>query len=150
MNTFYIASDHAGIEMKKAVAMHLETRGFEVVDLGPTESDGRVDYPDYAKALSMKVVETGREGILLCGTGIGMSMAANRIPGVRAALAHDVFTATMAREHNNANVLVLGARILEQSVALGMVDVWLDGTFEGRHQARLDKVHALESIGSEG
>ena len=150
MNSYYIASDHAGIEMKKAVAMHLEARGCKVVDLGPSQSDGRVDYPDYAEALSKKVVETGHEGILLCGTGIGMSMAANRIPGVRAALAHDVFTATMAREHNNANVLVLGARVLEESVALGMVDVWLDGTFEERHQNRLDKVHALEPSGSEG
>ena len=150
MKSFYIASDHAGIEMKQSLVSHLEQRGFRVVDLGPSEEDGRVDYPDYAASLARKVAEGDAEGILLCGTGIGMSMAANRVPGVRAALAHDTFTATMAREHNNANVLVLGARILEDEQALSMVDLWVDGIFEARHQNRLDKLHALEQKGSEG
>ena len=144
MKHIYIASDHAGPELKASVRAHLEKEGCKVSDLGPSLEEGRVDYPDYAGKLAEKVAQTGAEGILICGTGIGMSMAANKVPGIRAALAHDVFTATMAREHNNANVLVLGARVLEEPVALEMVSVWLNGTFEERHQHRLNKLHELE------
>ena len=144
MKHIYIASDHAGPDLKQQVCSLLEKEGCRVSDLGPSQEDGRVDYPDYAGLLAEKVVQENAEGILICGTGIGMSMAANKVPGIRAALAHDVFTATMAREHNNANVLVLGARVLEEDVALEMVKVWLNGEFEVRHQTRLDKLHGLE------
>jgi len=150
MKSFYIASDHAGIDLKNALVTHLTGRGFHVHDLGPSEADGRVDYPDYASALSRRVADGKAEGILLCGTGIGMSMAANRVAGIRAALAHDRYTATMAREHNNANVLVLGARILDEDMAKSMVDVWVDGVFEVRHQTRLDKLHAIETEEPQG
>ena len=144
MKHIYVASDHAGPELMAAVCALLEKEGCQVSDLGPGVADGRVDYPDYAGTLASKVMESRAEGILICGTGIGMSMAANKVPGIRAALAHDVFTATMAREHNNANVLVLGARVLEQSTALEMVSAGLHGEFEERHQTRLDKLHGLE------
>ena len=144
MKQIYVASDHAGIELKSAVCARLVEHGCAVEDLGPSAEDGRVDYPDFAGKLAGRVAKGEAEGILICGTGIGMSMAANKIPGIRAALAHDLFTATMAREHNNANVLVLGARVLEEALALDMVEAWLQGEFEARHQMRLDKLHDLE------
>ncbi|OQY20160.1 MAG: ribose 5-phosphate isomerase B [Desulfobacteraceae bacterium 4572_35.1] len=142
-----IASDHGGFELKQALVAHLRNQGVEVDDLGVNNLDS-VDYPDYA-ALVAEPVSQGKEesGILICGTGIGMSIAANKFPGVRAALVHDQFTAQMSKEHNNANILVLGGRVLNPDDACRMVDVWLHGVFEGgRHQNRLNKIAELEHV----
>jgi len=140
-----IGSDHGGLELKEEIKALLLKRGLAVEDLGTNNGDS-VDYPDFGQAVARRVSEGSAEkGILVCGTGIGMSIVANKFPRVRAALATDVFMATMAKEHNNANVLVLGGRVLETSVAREMVSAWLDTEFAaGRHQARLDKIAALE------
>ena len=141
-----IGSDHGGFALKTALNSYLKRRGFEVADAG-TNGDASVDYPDYGQKVAEAVVAGEAElGILICGTGIGMSITANKIPGVRAALVTDVFMARMAREHNNANILVLGGRVLDEQKACDLVGAWLDATFEGgRHQARLDKITTLES-----
>ncbi|MDD2308981.1 MAG: ribose 5-phosphate isomerase B [Desulfuromonadaceae bacterium] len=141
-----IGSDHGGLTLKTALISYLNRRGFEVTDAG-TNGGASVDYPDFGQKVAETVVAGGAEsGILICGTGIGMSIAANKVPGIRAALVTDVFMARMAKEHNNANVLVLGGRVLDEQKACDLVGAWLDSTFEGgRHQARLDKITALES-----
>lgn len=141
-----IASDHAGIALKAEIHRVLEGLGYEVEDLGPEDTTS-VDYPDYAHLLS-KAVSDGRieHGVLICGTGIGMSMAANRHPGVRAALCHDAYTADMARRHNDANVLCLGERTTGVGVAEQIVRVFVETDFEGgRHQRRVDKIELEES-----
>ena len=142
-----IGSDHGGLAVKTALNSYLKRRGFEVTDAG-TDSDDSVDYPDFGQKVAESVIAGEAElGILICGTGIGMSIAANKIPGIRAALVTDVFMARMAKEHNNANVLVLGGRVLDEQKACDLVGAWLDATFEsGRHQARLDKITALEKM----
>jgi len=141
-----IGSDHGGLTLKTAVKNYLERRGYHVQDVG-TNSDASVDYPDFGEMVADTVVNgTAELGVLICGTGIGMSIAANKIPGIRAALVTDVFMARMAKEHNNANVLVLGGRVLDEQKACDLVGAWLDATFEGgRHQGRLDKITALEN-----
>lgn len=137
-----IGADHGGFELKQEVIKYLQTvKTVEVSDFGAASKDS-VDYPDYGKkvseAVSNKVVD---RGILICGTGIGMSIVANRYPKVRAALCHDHFTARMSRLHNDANVLVLGERVIGKGVALEIVKTWLETEFEGgRHQLRLDKI----------
>ena len=140
-----IGSDHGGLNLKTALNSYLKRRGFEVSDVG-TKSDVSVDYPDFGQKVAEMVIAGQAElGILICGTGIGMSIVANKIPGIRAALVTDVFMARMAREHNNANVLVLGGRVLDEQKACDLVGAWLDATFEGgRHQGRIDKISALE------
>ncbi len=140
-----IGSDHGGLVLKTALNSYLNRRGFQVSDAG-TDSDASVDYPDFGQKVAETVISGEAElGILICGTGIGMSIAANKIPGIRAALVTDVFMARMAKEHNNANVLVLGGRVLDEQKACDLVGAWLDATFEGgRHQSRLDKITALE------
>jgi ribose 5-phosphate isomerase B len=140
-----IGSDHGGLALKTALNSYLNRRGFQVTDAG-TNSDDSVDYPDFGQKVAETVIAGEAElGILICGTGIGMSIAANKIPGIRAALVTDVFMARMAKEHNNANVLVLGGRVLDEQKACDLVGAWLDATFEGgRHQMRLDKITALE------
>jgi ribose 5-phosphate isomerase B len=141
-----IGSDHGGLELKASVSEALRQRGLEVVDLG-TDNDGSVDYPDFAEKVA-GAVSRGEAacGILVCGTGIGMSIVANKFPGVRAALVTDEYMARMAKEHNNANILVLGGRVLEAMSAARIVAVWLDAVFEGgRHQRRLDKIAQLEA-----
>lgn len=141
-----IGCDHGGFELKEEVLKFIKTvANIEVSDLGPAGRES-VDYPDYgakvAEAVSRGAVD---RGILICGTGIGMSMVANRYPNVRAALCHDHFTAQMSREHNDANVLVMGERVLGKGVALEIVRTWLDTPFAGgRHQKRLDKITSLE------
>ena len=140
-----IGSDHGGLNLKVAIIRFLTRQGFEVTDAG-TNSDVSVDYPDFGQRVA-EMVASGQveRGILICGTGIGMSIAANKIPGIRAALVTDVFMARMAREHNNANVLVLGGRVLDEQKACDLVGAWLSAVFEGgRHQARLDKITAME------
>lgn len=141
LNTIAIASDHGGYELKTVLKEDLIERGITVVDLG-TDGPSSVDYPDYAAAVA-KVLREGRAeaGILVCGTGIGISIAANRFPEIRAALVHDAFTARMARQHNDANVLCLGGRTIGIEVAKDCLGVFLDTEFEGgRHARRVAKL----------
>ncbi len=140
-----IASDHGGLDMKRAICDLLTQKGVAFKNLG-TDSGDSVDYPDYAAKVASAIVSgDAKEGILICGTGIGMSIAANKFPGIRAALVHDEFTAQMSREHNNANILVMGGRILSEDVGKKLVEIWLDSDYEGgRHQNRLDKIAELE------
>jgi len=136
-----IASDHAGVDLKVRILEDLRDGGHEIRDLGPADLSS-VDYPDFGHKVAAAVVagEAGT-GILICGTGIGMSMTANRHPGVRAALCHDAFTAEMARRHNDANVLCMGARVTGVGVAEQVVRIFLDTPFEGgRHQRRVDLI----------
>lgn len=140
-----IGSDHGGLELKEAVKAALASRGIDTDDFG-TDNSESVDYPDFAEKVAGAVSRGDAErGILICGTGIGMSITANKFPGVRAALATDEFMAQMAKEHNNANILVLGGRVLPVDLAVKMVNVWLDTAYEGgRHQLRLDKITKVE------
>jgi ribose 5-phosphate isomerase B len=142
-----IASDHAGVELKSFLVRVLADRGEEHTDLGPADS-APVDYPDFAHRLADEIT-SGRadRGILVCGTGIGMSMAANRHVGIRAALCHDAFTAEMARRHNDANVLCIGSRVLGTGVAAQIVEVFLSSPFEGdRHSRRVGKIEPGQSL----
>ena len=142
---FVVGSDHGGLEVKAAVVALLEQRGATVIDAG-TDGPASVDYPDFGMKVA-GLISRGEadQGVLVCGTGIGMSIVANKYPGVRAALVTDEFMARMSREHNNANVLVLGGRVVDVPTAGKLVTAWLDATFEGgRHQGRLDKITALE------
>lgn len=136
-----IASDHAGVALKAELIEVIRDAGREVRDLGPTDSTS-VDYPDFAHRVAREVISGEAEtGVLICGTGIGMSLSANRHPGVRAALCHDAFTAEMARLHNDANVLCIGARTTGPGVAEQMVRIFLETPFEGgRHQRRVDLI----------
>jgi len=139
-----IASDHMGFPLKQAVVDHLTSLGVTVTDAGPDTSEVSVDYPDFAQRVG-KAVAAGEyeRGVLICGTGLGMSIAANKIPGVRAALCHDVYTAHQSRAHNDANVLVMGAWVVTPQRAAGIVDEWLNTPFEGgRHVPRLAKLDA--------
>ena len=136
-----IASDHAGFDTKELLAERARDTGHEVVDLGPLNRDS-VDYPDYAHELARALLAgKGDAGVLICGTGIGMSMAANRHAGVRAALCHDAFTAEYARRHNDANVLCIGGRTTGPSVAVQILEIFLATPFEGgRHERRVEKI----------
>lgn len=141
-----IGSDHGGLELKEAIVKALTSRGLDVDDYG-TDNGESVDYPDFAEKVAGAVSRGEiKQGILVCGTGIGMSIVANKFPGVRAALATDEFMAQMAKEHNDANILVLGGRVLAEDKAVKMVNTWLDSSYEGgRHQRRLDKIAQVES-----
>lgn len=141
-----IGSDHAGLSLKKDIMKHLNNKGIEFEDFG-TFSEESCDYPDYALKVSEEVVEgKSKFGILVCGTGIGISIAANKVPGIRAALCSDTFSAHACREHNNANILALGARVVGAGVALDIVDSFLNAQFEGdRHQKRIDKITNIEN-----
>jgi ribose 5-phosphate isomerase B len=140
-----IGSDHGGIALKEAVREFLTQRNLEVHDVGTNNLES-VDYPDFGEKVAGMVSRGEAElGVLICGTGIGMSIVANKFPGVRAALTTDEFMARMAKEHNNANVIVLGGRVITEDLAIKMVAAWLDGTYEGgRHQKRLDKIARIE------
>ncbi len=141
-----IGCDHGALELKNTVKVHLEKRGFEVRDFG-TYTAQSCDYPDFASAAA-RAVASGEcdRGIVLCTTGIGVSIAANKIPGIRCALLSDVWSAKMTRLHNDTNMMALGAGVIGPSLALELVDVWLDTPFSGeaRHQRRIDKVMDLE------
>ncbi|MFA5928516.1 MAG: ribose 5-phosphate isomerase B [Candidatus Margulisiibacteriota bacterium] len=141
-----IGSDHGGYELKNALASHLKKIGVEVLDLGTMNAEGSVDYPDFAVKVAEYVnKDADNKGILICGTGIGMSIAANKIKGIRAALCHDEYTAEMAKRHNNANILVLGGRVLNAVQGAAIVDKWLGSEFDGdRHARRLEKIKAIE------
>lgn len=143
-----IGSDHAGYELKNLVADHLSARGMEVLDVG-THSTERVDYPDFGAAVGRAVVSGDADlGIAICGSGIGICMAANKVKGVRAATVHDATSARLTREHNDANVICLGERLVGPQVALDAVDAWLDADFEGgRHASRVAKLDELDPSG---
>jgi len=142
-----IASDHAGFELKRHLVLRLEVSGVRHEDLG-VHDETSADYPDLAHALAAAVAGGRAErGVLVCGTGIGMSMAANRHPGIRAALCHDAFTAEMARRHNDANVLCLGARVLGTGVAEQVLEIFLATPFEGgRHARRVGKIEPTATL----
>ncbi|WP_372396957.1 ribose 5-phosphate isomerase B [Azospirillum sp. HJ39] len=142
VRTVALASDHAGYELKAQIARQLEGAGYTVLDLG-TDGPASVDYPDFAAALAAAVTDgRAQRGVLICGSGIGISIAANRHPGIRAALVHDVTTARLSREHNDANVIALGARIVGPEIAKDCVEVFLKAGFEGgeRHSRRIAKM----------
>ncbi len=141
-----IGCDHGGFELKEEILKYIKTvKNVEVSDFGVANKDS-VDYPDYGAKVSEAVSRgTMDRGILICGTGIGMSIVANRFPKVRAALCHDHFTAQMSREHNDANILVMGERVIGKGVALEIVKTWLETEFAGgRHQLRLNKITNIE------
>lgn len=141
-----LASDHGGYKLKIKVKSLLEEEGIEFYDFGPNNTDS-VDYPDFAKKVATAVSNGEYNlGILICGTGIGMSIAANKVKGIRAALCHDVFSAKATRQHNNSNVLAMGERVIGSELALEIVRTWLNTEFEGgRHQRRIDKISELEN-----
>lgn len=140
-----IASDHGGYEYKEKIKQRLDELNIEYKDFG-THSLDSVDYPDYARPVGEAVVKGEFDrGILICGTGIGMSIAANKVKGVRCALVHDNFTARLTRHHNDSNVLAMGQRVIGEGPALMIVETWLTEAFDGgRHQQRLDKLSELE------
>ncbi len=139
-----VGSDHAAIAVRGAVARHLRARGFEVDEVGPADGES-VDYPLLAERVARAVADGQVNlGVLACGTGIGVSIVANKVPGIRAALVHDPYTARMAAMHNRANVLCLGGRLMAPEYAVELVDAWLDTPFEERHQRRLDLISAME------
>ena len=140
-----IGSDHGGFDLKEKIKKFLTERKIEVEDLGTVTRES-VDYPDYGIKVS-KLVSEGKveRGILICGTGIGMSIVANKFPKVRAALCHDSYSARMSREHNDANVLILGGRVTGDELALEIVRIWLESSFSGgMHKTRLEKIEEIE------
>ena len=140
-----IGADHGGFHLKETIKEFLKENNYEFKDLG-TNGEDSVDYPDYAFAVASAVAKgEGERGILVCGTGIGMSITANKVEGIRAALCHDTFSARMARAHNNAQILCLGQRVVGEGLALEIVKAWLESEFEGgRHCRRVDKITAGE------
>lgn len=141
-----IGSDHGGFKLKETIKEFLESEGIEVVDYG-TNSEESVDYPDYGEKTARGVVSGEVErAIVICGTGIGISIAANKVDGIRCALCGDTYSARMAMEHNNSNMIALGARVLGEGLALEIVGAWLKAKFEGdRHQRRVNKIMDIES-----
>ena len=145
MTSVALGADHAGWELKEALKAWLFDQGHQVLDFG-THSPDPVDYPDYAAQVAEAVaVAKVERGILVCGTGIGMAITANKVPGVRAATCSDLYTARMSREHNDANVLALGGRLMGREMALEIVKAWIETGFAGgRHSGRVDKISAVE------
>lgn len=140
-----IGADHGGYDLKVVIREFLKDKGFEVVDVG-TESLISCDYPDIARKLVKEVLKEGAKGILVCGTGIGMSIAANKFDGIRAALCSDTFSARMTREHNDSNVLCLGERVIGKGLALDIVNTWINTDFSNgeRHKNRIDLITKIE------
>lgn len=140
-----VGSDHGGVELKEEIKKFLNDEGFEFKDFG-TNSTGSCDYPDYALPVAEAVAAKEYDlGILICGTGIGIGIAANKVPGIRAALCSDTFSAHATREHNNANILTLGQRVVGPGLAIDIVKTFLNTEFEGeRHQKRIDKIAEIE------
>lgn len=141
-----VGCDHGGLEHKNAIAEHLKERGFEVKDFGTYDTNS-IDYPDIALPLAKSVAAKECElGILVCGTGIGMSLAANKVKGIRAAACSEHFSAKYTRLHNNSNILCLGGRVIGVGTAIELTDLFVDTEFEGgRHQNRIDKITAIEA-----
>ena len=146
MKKIAIASDHGGFDLKESVITCLKEEGLEIDDFGPTNPDS-VDYPDYGIKVAEAIVKNKVErGIVICGTGVGMSIVVNRFPGIRGTLCSDVYTAKMCREHNDSNVLIMGGRVIGVSLAMEILDIWLNTEFEGgRHQRRLDKIKEIDA-----
>ena len=142
---FAIGCDHGGFNLKESIKQHLKTKGIDFLDCG-TYNDSSVDYPDYAREVTKKIVSKECEfGILICGTGLGISIAANKVKGIRAAVCTNTFMAKMSRMHNNANILALGERVIGVGLALEIVDAFIEADFEGgRHEKRVDKITELE------
>ncbi|GHU61737.1 ribose 5-phosphate isomerase B [Clostridia bacterium] len=140
-----IGNDHAGVELKKEIMKHLQARGVEVQDFGCQETTS-VDYPVYGEKVGRAVAQGGFEGgILICGTGVGISLAANQVKGIRAVVCSEPYTAKMSKLHNNTNVLCFGARVIGVDMAKMITDTWLDTQYEGgRHQKRLDMLEQIE------
>lgn len=145
MKKIVIGNDHGGYDLKKVIKKHLKKKGYEIVDIG-TYSRESVDYPDFAeKAAKMVSSKEVNCGILICKTGIGMSISANKIKGIRAANVHNIFTARSSKEHNDANIITFGSKVVKPDVALEIIDVWLNAKFEGgRHKRRIEKISKLE------
>ena len=148
MKKFYIATDHAGYALKDFVKTYVTSLGHEIIDLGPDSAD-RVDYPDFAKKCAEAVIaDKGSFGILICGTGIGISIAANKVPGIRAALCHDTYTAKLTRQHNDANILCFGERVVGKGVIEDMIEAFINTEFDGvRHAGRVAKIEGC-SLGA--
>jgi ribose 5-phosphate isomerase B len=142
-----IGSDHAGYELKKNVNILLIKKNIEIIDFGPNGPDS-VDYPDYGKMVALSVLsKESSSGIVICGTGLGMSIVVNRFPGIRGTLCSDVLSARMSRQHNDSNLLVLAGRMIGQTLADEIVQTWLDTSFEGgRHQRRIDKIENVHKM----
>lgn len=142
-----LAADHAGFALKEQVREYLVSKGYEVEDHGPDSADS-VDYPDFAEKVARRVAAgEARFGVLVCGTGLGMAMAANKVPGVRAATCNDTLSAHFARAHNDANVLTMGGRLTNEATAQKILDVWLTTPFAGgRHALRVRKIAAINQI----
>ena len=138
-----IASDHAGFELKKYLKKYLESKNYKVFDCGTNNGKDSVDYPDYANQLCGLIkLKKAKQGILICGTGIGMSITANKVNGIRAGLCHDAYTSEMARAHNNSNVLCFGARTTGEGTIESIIDAWDSTSFEGgRHLNRVKKIN---------
>lgn len=144
MSKIVVGSDHGGFEYKEIIKDYLTNKGYEVVDVGCYDTN-RVDYPDIAKEAAALVILENIPGILVCGTGIGIGIAANKCHGIRAALANDVYSAQMSREHNDANILTLGQRVIGEGLMLAIVDKWLETPFLGdRHTKRVEKIKKME------
>ena len=145
MDLISIASDHGGFSLKLDIVSHLNELGYQVKDMGP-KNQKSVDYPDYGIRIAQVVTQnTGSRGILICGTGIGMSIVVNRFPGIRGTLCSDLYTAKLCREHNDSNILIMGGRIVGHGLAREIVSVWLNTPFDGgRHQKRLDIINQLD------
>ena len=141
-----LGSDHGGYRLKETIKKHLESKGIEYIDCG-TNSEESVDYPEFGKKVGEAVANGDCDrGIVVCGTGIGISLAANKVKGIRCALCGDTFSAKMSREHNNANMLSIGQRVVGEGLALEIVDIWLETEFEGgRHQNRVQKISEIET-----
>ena len=146
MKKIAIASDHGGFELKESIITFLLKKGWEVDNLGAPSTDS-VDYPDYGIKVAKAIIDKKIvRGILICGTGVGMSIVVNRFPGIRGTLCSDVYTAKMCREHNDSNILILGGRVISVSLASEILDIWLKTEFEGgRHQRRLDKIKEIDA-----
>lgn len=142
----YLGADHAGWHLKEEIKKHLQESGHEYQDLGSEALDSKDDYPDFALEVAKKVAQTDGKGILICATGVGVCMVANKVKGVRGAVCWDEFTALQSREHNNANVLCLAGKSLDTEAALKIVRVWLKAEFTGqeRHVRRLNKIEQIE------
>ena len=140
-----VGADHAGFALKERVREYLESKGFEVEDLGPATLQP-VDYPDYAEKVAASVAAKKADfGVLMCGTGLGVAIAANKVPGIRAATCNDTLSAYFARAHNDANVLTMGGRLTDEATARKIVDIWLSTEFEGgRHARRVEKIGIID------
>jgi ribose 5-phosphate isomerase B len=145
MELIGIASDHGGFDLKANIISFLRELGYELSDMGPENSDS-VDYPDYGIKIAQAITKNKvSRGIVICGTGIGMSIVVNRFSGIRGALCSDIFTAKLSREHNDSNILIMGGRVVDHNLAKEIVRVWLNTRFEGgRHLKRLDKISKLD------